>query len=218
MVFYFYLAVHLQSQRSIDIVKLMKINSDTLPVILGSSIILLVFMSVGGMLISYGNTRAAQEKQDLQDSFAAYHQKQKDKLKISAPPLPPAQGTKDALESGVEPGELRIGSYSNPPTEINSFGSRATTSRIEPPLGDRFSNSSSPNSLTRTHSDFNIGNSRSSLTNNYSSDASRGNENLVDSLETDTSLGFIDSTSNNFKRSDDNSGIRIDALEAESRF
>ena len=205
----------------------MKINSDTLPVILGSSIILLVFMSVGGILMSYANTRAAQEKQDLKDSFAAYHKKQKDKFKISAPTLPPAQGTGNATESEAEPGELRIGSYSNPPTNITSFGSSATTSRIERPLGDRtwragrangLSPSSGSRSLTPTQLDFSVGSRRSSLTDNYSSDTNIGSESLVDSLATDTPLRSIDSSSSSFSGSDDNSGVRIDAFVEESRF
>ena len=192
----------------------MKINSDTLPVILGSSIILLIFMSVGGMLMSYANTRAAQEKQDLQDRFAAYHKKQKDKLKISASTLPPAQGTGDVTESE----ELRIGSYSNPPTNITSFGSSATSSRIERPIGDRRFSSSGSSSLTQTQPDFNVGSRRSSLTDRYSSDSNIGSESLVDSLESDTSLGSIDSTSSSFSGSDDSSGVRIDAFAEESRF
>ena len=196
----------------------MKVNSDTLPVILGSGIILLVLMSVGGMLMSYANTRAAQEKQDLQDRFAAYHQKQKDKLKISAPPLPPAQGKGDATESDAQAGELRIGSYSNPPTEITSFGSGTTTSRNERPIGDRLSRSSSSNSLIPTQPNFSVGSRRNSLSNQYSSDANISSESLVDSLETDNSLGFRDSTGSSFSRSDDNSGVRIDALAEEARF
>lgn len=195
----------------------MKINSDTLPVFLGSSIILLVFVSVGGMLMSYSSDRAAQEKQELQDSFAAYQKKQEDKFKISAPTLPPAQGTGDATESKAEAGELRIGSYSNPPTNITSFGSSATSSRIERPIGDRLSRSPSSSSFTRTQSNYSTGVRSNGLTNNSSSNTNIGSESLVDSLETDDSLGSIDSRNSSFSGGGD-SAVRVDAFEEESQF
>lgn len=80
------------------------------------------------------------------------------------------------------------------------------------------SRSSSSNSLIPTQPNFSVGNRRNSLSNQYSSDANISSESLVDSLETDNSLGSMDSTGNSFSRSDDNSGVRIDALAEESRF
>lgn len=195
----------------------MKINSDTLPIILGSGLILLVFAGVGGMLMSYADTRATQEQQKLQDSFAAHNKKEEDKFKVSAPPLPPTQGTGDALESQGRSSELSIGDYSNPPTDVTTFGSSTTPSRIEHPIGNRHSSSSSlsSGSLTQTRSAPSIGTQNNRFSDHSSSNPDLGSESSVTPLEEDNSLGSIDTSRTSL--SDRDEADNLDDLD-ESRF
>lgn len=200
----------------------MKINSDTLPVILGSSIMLVVFAIVSGILMSYADSRATQEKQELQDSFAAQKSKEDDTFKASVSSPPPVSGGRgDALESPGVSQELKMGDYSNPPTNITSSGSSTSSSGIDRPLSQRSSSlgssSLSSRSLTSTQPAPSIGSRNNSFSSGSSSNTGITSESLVTPLEEDDPLGSLDSSSNSISDRDD-SEVEVDAFDEESQF
>ncbi len=163
----------------------MKKDSGYLSILAGISILAAVFLGLGGIAYSFYRSEIAEEKEeslDIANDDSPFEQLKREK-NIVITPVPEEKGGSGKI---VETEGIPTGTYSNPPTEINTSGSSYSTEINRPnPMVE--SNNFNSESLIDNQPDY----SRPSSSNNFNNS---DDNSLIEPLENDD---FLDVPENN---------------------
>ncbi|MDJ0569496.1 MAG: hypothetical protein QNJ53_10660 [Pleurocapsa sp. MO_192.B19] len=165
----------------------MKENSENLPVIIGLIMLSVVSLGIGALMYSFARSDTFQKQTENSADFAQKNsqleEKESDK-NILVAPAPVENGGMAGVDANPRT-HIPTGTYSNPPTTVNSF-EYSDSSRQNSPLND-FGSSvernrlSQQNNINTTIPDY----SRPSSSNNFNQ---TDDNSLIDPLEDDNFL------------------------------